>query len=71
MSWSSLWSLPEVASFHDSDGPFEEEMCLKLEHYNPDFHAKGGKKNLIVFPCLALETLAENALVKHDLEQLG
>ena len=44
LSWWSLWSRPEVATFHCSDGPFEEAMCLKLERHNSRFSCKRKKK---------------------------
>lgn len=74
IDWRSLWSPPEAATFHDSDRPFEEGMCLKLGLHTPDFYGKGKKKkrkDLMVFPCLALETLREKAFVKHHLGQPG
>lgn len=40
VDWRSLWSPPEAATFHDSDKPFEEGMCLKLGLHTPDFHGK-------------------------------
>lgn len=66
-----LWSPPKAAAFHDSDGPFKEGMYFKLGLHTPDFHGKGKKKDLMVFPCPALEMLRERAFVKHHLEQPG
>lgn len=48
----------------------EEGMCLKLGLHTLDFNGKG-RKDLMVFPCLALETLREKTFVKHHLEQPG
>lgn len=71
IDWRSLWSPPGAATFHDSERPFEEGVCLKLGLHTPDFHGEGRKKDLMVFPCLALETLREKTFVKHHLEQPG
>lgn len=59
-----------MATFHDCDRPFEEAMSLKLELHTLDFHGEG-RKDPIIFPCLALEMLREKAFVKHHLEQPG